>query len=130
MPASRILIVRLGAMGDIVHTLPAAAALKAGHPHSRLTWVVEPQWAPLLEMNPFVDRVVPFRRERFFESVRELRAERYDFAVDFQGLLKSAVVARLAGPLAIFGFAGGIARERASSLFYSIRVTTTEIHMV
>src|SRR5580658_9358463 len=130
MPASRILIVRLGAMGDIIHTLPAAAALKTGHPEARLTWVVEPQWAPLLEENPFVDRVLPFRRERFFESLRELRAENYDFAVDFQGLVKSAVVARLAGPCRIFGFAGGIARERAASLFYSTRVTTTEIHMV
>ena len=57
----------------------AVAALKAGHPHSRLTWVVEPQWAPLLEANPFVDRVVAFRRERFFESLRQLRAEPYDF---------------------------------------------------
>jgi heptosyltransferase I len=130
MPASRILIVRLGAMGDIIHTLPAAAALKTGHPEARLTWVVEPQWAPLLEVNPFVDRVLPFRRERFFESLRELRVERYDFAVDFQGLVKSAVVARLAGPRCIFGFAAGIARERAASLFYSTRVTTTAVHMV
>src|ERR1700723_52422 len=64
---TRILIVRLGAMGDIIHTLPAAAALKAGHPGSRVTWVVEPQWAALLESNPFVDRIVAFRRERFFE---------------------------------------------------------------
>jgi heptosyltransferase I len=130
MPGSRILIVRLGAMGDIIHTLPAAAALKTGHPQSRVTWVVEPQWAPLLEENPFVDRVLPFRRERFFESLRELRAERYDFAVDFQGLVKSAVVARLARPRRIFGFAGSIARERAASLFYSNQVTTTAVHMV
>jgi heptosyltransferase-1 len=124
------LIVRLGAMGDIIHTLPAAAALKAGHPRARVTWVVEPQWAPLLEANPFVDRVVSFRRERFFESVRELRAESYEFAVDFQGLVKSAVVARLAGPRRIFGFAAGIARERAACLFYSNRVPTTAVHMV
>jgi heptosyltransferase-1 len=130
MAASHILVVRLGAMGDIIHTLPAVAALKAGHPHSRVTWVVEPQWAPLLEANPFVDRVVVFRRERFFESLRELRAERYDFAVDFQGLVKSAIVACLASPRRIFGFASGIARERAASLFYSNRIPTTAIHMV
>jgi heptosyltransferase-1 len=117
-------------MGDIVHTLPAAVALKAGHPHSRVTWVVEPQWAPLLEANPFVDRVVTFRRERFLESLRALRSEPYDFAVDFQGLVKSAVVARLAGPRRIFGFAGGIARERMASLFYSDCVSTTAVHMV
>jgi heptosyltransferase-1 len=127
---SSILVVRLGAMGDIIHTLPAVAALKEGHSHSRLTWVVEPQWAPLLEGNAFVDRVVVFRREQFFESLRQLRGERYDFAVDFQGLVKSAVVARLAGPSRIFGFAAGIARERAAAMFYSNRVNTRAVHMV
>ena len=59
---SRILVVRLGAMGDIIHALPAVASLKHGHPGSRLTWVVEPRWAPLLEGNPFVDRVECSRR--------------------------------------------------------------------
>jgi heptosyltransferase I len=54
----RILVVRLGAMGDIVHALPAAASLKHSFPGWRVTWVVEPRWAPLLEANPFVDRVV------------------------------------------------------------------------
>jgi heptosyltransferase-1 len=127
---SNILAVRLGAMGDIIHTLPAVAALKAGHPDSRLTWVVEPQWAPLLDANPFVERVVAFRRERFFESLRALRAEQYEFAVDFQGLVKSAVVARLAGPRRIFGFAASVARERAASMFYSDRVNTSAVHMV
>ena len=56
--SSRILVVRLGAMGDIIHTLPAVAWLKLSHPGSHLTWLVEPQWAPLLEGNPYVDRVV------------------------------------------------------------------------
>jgi len=117
-------------MGDVIHTLPAVAALKEGHPQSRLTWVVEPQWAPLLDGNRFVDRVIAFRRERFFESLRELRSEAYDLAVDFQGLVKSAVVARLAGPRRIFGFAAGIARERVASMFYSNPVHTSAIHMV
>jgi len=63
-PVSRILIVRMGAMGDIIHTLPAAASLRASFPDARITWVVEPQWMPLLEGNPFLDRVVAFRRDR------------------------------------------------------------------
>src|ERR1035441_164137 len=63
MPASRILVVRLGAMGDIVHALPAVAWLKQSHPDSLLTWLVEPRWAPLLEENPYVDRVVLLRRQ-------------------------------------------------------------------
>ena len=54
------LIVRLGAMGDIVHALPAVASLKHSFPGSVLTWVVEPRWAALLEDNPFVDRVGSF----------------------------------------------------------------------
>ena len=63
-PAStRILVVRLGAMGDIIHALPAVASLKTGFPGSRLTWIVEPKWAPLLEDNPFIDRLVLLRRD-------------------------------------------------------------------
>ena len=61
---SRILIVRMGAMGDIIHTLPAAASLRASFPDSRITWVIEPRWMPLLEDNPFLDRIVAFRRDR------------------------------------------------------------------
>jgi heptosyltransferase-1 len=125
-----ILMVRLGAMGDIVHTLPAAAALKAGYPESRLTWVVEPPWQALLEGNPHADRVVVFRRDRFFESWKELRAEPYDFAIDFQGLIKSAVISRLANPRRVFGLVPAIAREPAASLLYSNRVTPAATHMV
>jgi heptosyltransferase-1 len=128
--ARRILVVRLGAMGDILHTLPAAASLKAGYQDSHLTWAVEPQWVELLEGNPYIDRVAPFRRGRLFQSLRDLRADRYDFAVDFQGLVKSAVVARMAGTNRVFGFHGSIARERAAALLYSDRVITRALHMV
>src|SRR4029077_20417408 len=92
--SSRILAVRLGAKRDIIHTLPAVAWLKQSHPGSHLTWLVEPQWAPLLEGNPYVDRVIAMRRKSFWGLVaprRELRSMSYDLAVDFQGLLKSAL---------------------------------------
>ena len=59
---ARILVVRLSSMGDVIHTLPAAASLKHSFPASCLTWVVNPRWAPLLEGNPFIDRVVWFSR--------------------------------------------------------------------
>ncbi len=129
----RILVVRLGAMGDILHTLPAVASLKTGHPGSRLTWAVETKWAPLIEANPFVDRVVPVRRESaasLFETWRELRAERYQLAVDFQGLLKSALVAAAARPDCIFGFDTALLRERAAGLFYSQKTLTRAAHVV
>jgi heptosyltransferase I len=131
-PVSRILIVRMGAMGDIIHTLPAAASLRASFPHARITWVVEPQWMPLLEDNPSLDRVVAFRRDRggIIASLRALRAQAYDLAIDFQGLIKSAVVARLARPGHLIGFRRGIAREGPATLFYSKRVDTRSTHAV
>src|ERR1700724_3221369 len=92
--ASRLLLVRLGAMGDVIHTLPAAAALKQNHPGSHLTWLVEPKWMPLLEENPFIDRVIALQRGSMagvLQTWRELRTRTYDIAVDFQGLIKSAL---------------------------------------
>jgi heptosyltransferase-1 len=129
----RILAVRLGAMGDIVHALPAVASLKTSFPGARLTWVVEPRWAPLLEANPFVDRVVLLRRKTargLLESWRELRSEEYDFAVDFQGLWKSALTAACARPQRIFGFDASQVREPPAAIFYSVKTMATAAHVV
>src|SRR6185503_813500 len=71
-----ILVVRLGAMGDILHTLPAVASLKLAFPESRVAWLVETKWAPLLEGNPSLDRIAILRRDALFASWRELRRER------------------------------------------------------
>ena len=128
---SRILVVRLGAMGDIIHALPAVASLKHSFPGAHLTWAVEPRWAPLLEGNPFIDRLVLVRRDSLaslFRSWRDLRAAGYDFAVDFQGLLKSALVASAAHPDRIYGFSQ--VRERAAGLFYSSKTATGAAHVV
>ena len=134
MPAScRILVVRLGAMGDILHTLPAVAWLKQSHPDSPLTWLVEPRWAPLLEGNPYVDQVVPLRRQSFaglVETRRQLRAAPYDFAVDFQGLLKSAMCGSAAHPDRFFGFHQSQVRERLAALFYSHQTLSRAVHVV
>src|SRR5271166_4824850 len=113
--SARILVVRLGAMGDILHALPAVASLKHSYRGARLTWLVKPQWAPLLEDNPFVDRLVLLRRDfpgGLYRTWRDLRSEGYDFAVDFQGLLQSAVLASAARPRRIFGFHQSQLRER------------------
>jgi heptosyltransferase I len=129
----RILVVRLSAMGDIIHTLPAVASLKNSYPGSHLTWVVEPRWLPLLEANPYVDRVVVLRRQSlsgFLESWRDLCAARYDFAVDFQGLTKSALVASVARPDRIFGFHQKQVRERVAALFYSNKSLSRAAHVV
>jgi len=132
-PSQRILVVRLGAMGDIIHSLPAVASLKHGHPGSQLDWLVEPQWAALLEGNPFVDRVVLLRRKSLaglFESWRTLRRGGYHVAVDFQGLLKSALAAAAARPERIFGFHRSQLREPAAALFYSIQTLSQSVHVV
>ncbi len=129
----RILIVRLGAMGDIIHALPGAASLKHSFPDARITWVVEPQWVPLLQGNGFVDRLVLFRRDNpasWRRTKDELRAEPYDLAVDFQGLTKSALIAHLARPERIAGFGSRVVRERPAGLFYSTRVQSEAVHVV
>ena len=130
---TRVLIVRLGAMGDVIHALPAAASLAASFPGAEIVWVIDPKWAALLEGNPHVHRVIPFNR-RDWSSVRrtfhELRASKFNFAVDFQGLIKSALLATIARPEKIYGFARGEARETAATWCYSTLATTTSIHIV
>ncbi|HSB15786.1 MAG TPA: glycosyltransferase family 9 protein [Bryobacteraceae bacterium] len=129
----RILVVRLGAMGDVLHALPAVATLKHGFPNSRLSWVIAPKWAPLIEGNPFVDEAILFERKTFSGLVsawRELRHRRFDLAVDFQGLVKSAIVASVARPDRIYGFHQSLLRERVAALFYSNRVLAQAPHVV
>ncbi|HTR36182.1 MAG TPA: glycosyltransferase family 9 protein [Bryobacteraceae bacterium] len=133
MSAPRILVVRLGSMGDVIATLPAVASLKHSIPHSKITWVIDPKWQPLLEGNPYVDSVVHLDR-RVLASLRkawrELRAERFDLAVDFQGLVKSALVATVARAERIFGFCARDARESPASWFYSTKVPIRTYHAV
>ena len=128
-----ILVVRLGSMGDVIAALPAVASLKHSIPHSKITWVIDPKWSLLLEGNPYVDAVVHLDR-RTFTGLRhawhQLRAAKFDFAVDFQGLVKSALVATLARPERIFGFNAEYARESAASWFYSTKVPIRSYHAV
>jgi heptosyltransferase-1 len=130
---NNILIVRLGAMGDIIHALPGAALLKQSFPAAHISWVVEPKWAPLVTGNGLADRVVLFHRnqpETWNRTRKELREVRYDLAVDFQGLIKSALVAHFAAPERLVGFGPGRVRERPAGWFYSMRVNTTAVHVV
>ena len=98
-PGGRILVVKLSSLGDLFHVLPAAHALATGA-GVRLDWVTQPEYADLVRCFPDIDRVIPFPRTSFSRGfgpfLRELRRTRYDWILDFQGLLKSALVARLA----------------------------------
>jgi len=106
--ASSILIVKLSSLGDVLHTLPAAQAIRDAFPGIRLGWAVEKAHAPLLDRQPWLDERVVWRRHdfrSFCRFVHNLRAGRWDVAIDFQGLLRSALVARLSGARRRIGFA-------------------------
>jgi heptosyltransferase-1 len=133
MNGPRILVVRLGAMGDVIAALPAVASLKHSIPHSRITWVVEQKWSELLEGNPYIDSVILFDRKTIAglrKAWSELRSARFDMGVDFQGLIKSALVATVARPERIFGFSTPHVRESAASWFYSTKVSIRSSHAV
>lgn len=107
----KILIVKLSAIGDVIHTLPALNALRAHFPEARITWLVEEAASAIIESHGAVDRVLISKREQWikgllgpsrlqsvkeaFRFVRELRDTTYDLVIDFQGLMKSAVMVGL-----------------------------------
>jgi lipopolysaccharide heptosyltransferase II len=114
VPAS-VLAVRLGAIGDVVNALVFAAALKEARPGVRIGWVVHPLAAALVEGHPCVDRVHQWKRGgglvELARLVREIRAERYELAVDLQRIQKSALVARLSGAPRVLGYDRARAKE-------------------
>ena len=123
----RILIVKLGSIGDIIHTLPSLAAIRKALPDSEISWVVERRASEILEDNPILDRLIvvdtkalrrglmsgeTLRAPR--QQLRLLRASAFDLALDFQGLLKSSLAARLSRAHRVYGFARDALREPAS----------------
>jgi heptosyltransferase-1 len=150
-----LLVVRLSAMGDIIHTLPAAAALRQAFPHATLGWLVEERWAELLctlryprsgrrsPQRPLVDRVhsvntAEWRRAPFSfntwqqiaAGLSELRGIHYDAVIDFQGAVRSALLARWSGAPVVYGSTQP--RENAASMFYTRQVLlqTNGAHVV
>ncbi|HYH87021.1 MAG TPA: glycosyltransferase family 9 protein, partial [Pyrinomonadaceae bacterium] len=131
----RILIVKLGSIGDIVHALPAAAAIRRALPRAEISWVVERRSAEILRDNPLLESLIevdtkglrrwPMSGETLpatRRQLRRLRASPFDLAIDFQGLLKSALIARLSGALRRAGFGRAALREPASRFLLTERV--------
>ena len=117
-----ILVVRLGALGDILHALPAVASLKQSFPDRKLIWIIRPKWMPLLEGNPFIDELVPFGKRGVgapIGSWRRIRTIKPGLAIDFQGLIQSALIGRLARPRVFWGFDKSVARESLACPFYT-----------
>jgi heptosyltransferase-1 len=149
----RLLIVRMSAMGDVIHTLPAAQALREAFPNTMIGWVIEERWADLLcapgtprrgprsPQRPLVDWVHPvsltaWRKSLFTVSTlqqiakvwNDVRAARYDVAVDLQGALRSALLARWSGAPVVYGAAQP--RESPASLWYTRRVIARGAHVI
>jgi len=128
----RYLVVRLTALGDILHTVPAVAALRAAHADARIDWVVERKWAPVLEGSPAIDNVIPFDRRSVWgavECVQLLRENLYTCAIDFQGLYKSSLLAGFSGAGRRIGFDRAWARENGAAMFYTERVIPAGRHV-
>jgi heptosyltransferase I len=120
-----ILIIKPSSLGDIVHTLPAVAAIRDAHPGAKITWVMNPEFTPLLRGNPDVNHIHGFPRRDFsglgapvkfgpwFKETRKLKP---DLALDFQGLIRSAFIARASGAKEVYGMSDG---REGSRFFYS-----------
>jgi lipopolysaccharide heptosyltransferase II len=127
----RILLIKPSSLGDIIHALPVVSAIKAQWPGAHLTWLVKRRWAEIVDRAEGVDRV--WRVEETVGSwlgqVRGLRAERFDLAVDLQGLFRSGALARLSGAPTRIGFANG---REGSPWFYTtfVSVPDREMHAV
>jgi len=133
MSEAPLLVIRLSAMGDIIHALPAVASLKKSFPEKPLAWLVAPNWIPLLEGNPNIDELIPFHRSgirALKASWMRLRALKPAFVIDFQGLMQSALAGRAAQPKIFYGFDSSVAREPFASVFYTHRIAATGPHRV
>ena len=127
--ARKILIVRLGSLGDIVHTIPAQQQIFRQLPKADIHWLTEPPYETLIDTIPGISKIWlaatrKWRRQflsaaEIFKLVGALRDQRFDIALDFQGLLKSAVLARLSGAQRIIGFAPERFKEPSARHFYT-----------
>ncbi|MFB3854914.1 MAG: glycosyltransferase family 9 protein [Vicinamibacterales bacterium] len=143
------LIVRLGALGDIIHALPVAAALRAAFPEARVDWLAAARHHEILDLVPPIDcrlllsaprgaMQLPEQGHKVFRgasgtirAVMSMRGTSYDAAFDLQGLIKSAALARLSGARRVVGFSAPYLRERPARFFYSETVIPSgAVHVV
>ncbi|MGC2533073.1 MAG: glycosyltransferase family 9 protein, partial [Candidatus Sulfotelmatobacter sp.] len=153
MNPGRLLIVRLSAMGDVIHTLPAVHALRQAFPRAFIGWLIEERWAELLcapgsprrgarsPLRPLVDEVHTVNLKAWGKSPfsiatlqraatvwNDVRDAGYDVAVDLQGAMRSAALARLSGARVVYGAAEP--RESPASLWYTRKVVTHGRHVI
>lgn len=139
-----ILIVKLGSIGDIIHTLPSLAAIRGQNLDAEISWVVEERSAEILRGNSLIDNLIEvdtrsLRGGNVIEEillgaskqVAGLRKFKFDVAIDFQGLIKSGLISRLSGAKRRFGFSKGGLREGAARVFYTDSIDVPgQIHVI
>jgi len=125
----KILIVKLGAIGDIVHALPVLAAIRNGIPNAEISWAVEKRSAEILRDNELIDNLIEVDTRsirgktatkilpEIAGQLKELRKFKFDIALDLQGLLKSGMIVKLSGARRRWGFSKLALREPASRIF-------------
>ena len=140
-PFERLLVIRLSALGDVIHTIPAVDALRDALPQTEIAWVVERPYAELVERVAGV-RAIPVSLKKWWRHRRELRDEavtalralrsfaRGHASVDFQGLVKSSAFGALAGARERFGFDIEKIREKPALIFVNRRIHATARHVI
>ena len=132
MPEPRFLVVRLGSLGDIVHTFPAVAALRASFPRAEIVWLTHPRWAELVAASDLASEIWPVD-SRDLASVRlilaKIRAHSFNAAIDYQGLWKSALLPFLGQIRQRIGFSSTTVREFGVPILYTARVKAKTTHI-
>ena len=132
MPEPRFLVVRLGSLGDIIHTFPAVAALRESFPAAHIVWLTHPRWEFLARSSGLASEVwtVETRNLSSLRSmIRRLRQNTWTAAIDYQGLWKSAMLPFFGGVGRRIGFSSATIREFGVPVLYSDRVRTRKAHV-
>ncbi len=140
-----ILIVKLSAIGDVIHTLPALNAVRNYYPNANITWLVEEDAAPLVQGHEALDRVIVSKRKRWLKALRSvsflktvqeicgfikaLRDTRYDMILDFQALMKSGILIALARGRRKIGFGKGLEHMEHSYIFINERIPAVDMEI-
>ena len=140
-----ILIVKLSAIGDVIHTLPALNAIRNYYPDANITWLVEEDAAPLVIGHKALDRVIVSKRKRWLKALKSLsllstikdvhgfikvlRDTRYDMILDFQALLKSGILIALARGQRKIGFGKGLEHMEHSYMFLNERIPAVDMEI-
>ena len=132
MTEPRFLVVRLGSLGDIVHTFPAVAALRESFPHAEIVWLTHPRWKTLVESSELATDIWEIET-RSHASLREIigriRKKHFTTAIDYQGLWKSAALPFLGGVSSRIGFSSQTIREFGVPILYTDRVRSMHKHI-